>query len=119
MAGVRVLAKNDPFRTWIGNVGLVDGLSWWNDWAGGTAIANVGEYRVYTRDCFEIPGLTLVGYSGHGGPETGTYEAFFSRLLQALHTETTAASLGWLGAVLHDTEDTGAAPCGPLERPSS
>lgn len=112
MAGLKVLDKDDPFRAWMGgNAGLVGNLSWWNDMAGGAAIMGVGEYRVYTRDCFEIPGFGKnTGYAGHGAPELGTYEAFFGRLLQAMHTETTAASMGWLGAVLHDAEDTGAPP---------
>lgn len=109
-AGARALDKDDPFRAWIGNIGLVGPLSWWNDMAGGGAIVSVGKYHVYARDCFEIPGLKFVAYSGHGRPGSGTYEAYFSRLLQAMHTETTEASMGWLGAVLHDAEDTGAPP---------
>jgi hypothetical protein len=112
MAAVKVLDKDDPFMVWAGaNSGAVANLSWWNDMAGGNAIVGVCGVRVYTRDCFDIPGFRPTSdYTGHGGPETGTYEVFFARLLQAMRTETTENAMCWLGAVLHDSEDTGAPP---------
>jgi hypothetical protein len=112
MAGLKVLDKSDPFLTWINNeTGRVASLSWWNDMAGGAAAVGVCDIRVYTRDCLDIPGFNPTSdYANHGDPASGTYEAFFGRLLQAMHTETPTASMGWLGAVLHDTEDTGAPP---------
>jgi hypothetical protein len=112
MAGVKAIDKSDPFLTWIDNdEAQVEKLSWWNDWAGTADIVDLCGIRLYSRDCYDIPGfLPDSRWAGYGAPETGTYEAFFGRLLQAMHTETSDNAMGWLGTILSDTRDTGTPP---------
>jgi hypothetical protein len=67
---------------------------------------------MFTRDVFAFYTYVppLYSHSGHGEAKSESYTKLFTRVYQAMQMETTNNALGWLGAVLHDTEDTGAPP---------
>jgi hypothetical protein len=69
----------------------------------------IGNAKLYARDVAFFPGWNEFGH-GHGGPGETGYEPLFRRVLQAIHTETPANTIGWLGQLIHVTQDTGCPP---------
>ena len=108
-AGAEILPADEPVLQFIGNdLGTLSTCSWMPDQTWNDEIIRIGNSRCWARDFVFMPGVPSVG---HCYPEvTRAYEPIFRRTVQALRTETPTNALGWLGSLIHLTEDTGAPP---------
>lgn len=117
-AALKVLDKDDPFLACIGrDTSSLAGLALVNDWAHYDDVSRAQGMRIYARDYVFWPGrpTNLTPYKadllGHGlFLDDGSHEAFFARALQAMRTETAPNAVGWIAALTHLTQDTGAPP---------
>jgi hypothetical protein len=114
VAAAKVLDKDDPILTYINNdMGVLRAIAWANDNAAAGLITGHRGYRVYARDFFDYPGWVVPWGSdiGHGyDPKDDSYKMFFNRTIQAMQTETPDNAIGWMGAMIHLVEDSGAPP---------
>ena len=114
VAAAKALDKDDPFLAFVQNdMGTLRVIAWANDNAAAGAIVNFRGYRIYAQDFFASPNFMPVWGSdtGHGyDPTDDSYKGFYLRTLQAMQTESRDNAIGWLGALVHLTEDTGAPP---------
>jgi hypothetical protein len=110
VAGAKALKTDDPIFAYLGSdLHLFGTLAWMGDYASGDGIIRIRNMQVYARDVAFYPGWTEFGH-GHGAPGETGYEPVFRRMLQALHTETPINTAGWLGELIHVTQDTACPP---------
>ncbi len=108
-AGAEVLSDDEPVLRLLSNdLGALGNASWMPDLTHTDQILHVGGARCWARDYVFMPGFDSVGHCYPG--VTKSYEPIFRRTVQALRTETPSNVLGWLGSLIHFTEDTGAPP---------
>ena len=121
LAAYAALDSRDPFRTFIDNdTQTLENICWMCDRAFGVdgpqsspGIAEFRNLKLYARDVMFMPGFVPEVYPpvhGYGGRTNEAYEPVFNRLVQALRTESKLNMIGWLGTIIHISEDTGAPP---------
>jgi hypothetical protein len=121
IAAYSALEPQDPFRAFIENdTKTLASICWMCDRAFGVdgpqsspGITEVRNLKFFARDVMFMPGFAPGVYPpvhGYGGRTNEAYEPEFNRLIQAMRTESKPNMLGWLGTIIHISEDTGAPP---------
>ena len=104
------LDKSDSILVYLSSdLNLLGSVASMGDNASGNGVVKIRNMKLYAHNVAFFAGWNEFRH-GHGEPGETGYEPLFRRVLQAIHTETPANAIGWLGQLIHVTQDTGCPP---------